>query len=604
MERFIVYGSGRLVVAVVRQLRSSHPEAEIALICAKPSTGRRLKSLNIEWREEPEDLQTALENASLERSTCVLMLDEDDEKNLRAVIATREVHEHVPLVVHTFDPEFADLLEHHPGQFPIRRAYSMAGLAAPFFVAHALAKTNLVTMRFGSIEIPIVHLTVEKGSPLTVTPPELRDRSGCELVAAREGPDAEWRVACDDDPALQAGAEAVVGGPLAKVFRLAYENVRAEGLPKREWARGARRDLLHLRDYFRNAVRILIPNRPTVWLLFLLFLGVAAFSIAEGSMSPIEWGYSIVRTALGEQDFSGLGAWLKAVGTLTLVAGGIFFALVVARMTTDATTKQLVPSVRAHHLKDHVVIAGVGELGYRIATLLHEAGIEYAAISPKPDDRFAEALSGPALPGDIRLEENLRRVGVGRASCVIACSERNLANVEACIRSERIALEEGRNVRTVARIFDDDLAEKAAAAFGIDHSLAAVDKAAPAFVDAATDDTAARPFRLAEGQEMLGLRHTLSEPLSVGDLADLRDRGLRFLAFREGASLPSDGRLVLKPVRPSSELPSGPDRSAPGLCESDAVVIVGTRAEVEAFRAEVASRGLGIVHDPKPLLER
>jgi Trk K+ transport system NAD-binding subunit len=603
VQRFIVYGSGRLVVAVVRLLAETHTDATVALLCAEPRTGRRLTSPRVEWREEPEDVRTALARAGLENATCVLMLDQDDEKNLRAVIATRELNQDVPLVVHTFDPEFADLLEHHPGQFPIRRAYSMAGLAAPFFVAHALAKTNLVTMRFGSVEIPIVHLSVEDGSPLVAAPADLRKRTGCEVVAHRAGPDAEWCIASDEDRPLEAGAEAVIGGPLAKVFRLAHDNVRAEAHPKRQWIHDLRHDLARVWAYLNNAVRVLVPNRPTYGLLALLFVGVAAFSFAKQSVNPVEWAYSVVRTALGEQDYSGLGIALQAVGTLTLVAGGIFFALVVARMTTDATTKQLAPTIRAHQMTDHVVVAGVGELGYRIAALLKEAGIEYAAISPKPDDRFAQALSGPVLPGDIRLEENLKHVGIARASCVIACSEGNLANVEACIRAEAIAKKDRRNIRTVARIFDDDLAEKAAAAFGIDHTLAAVDKAAPAFVDAATDDTAVRPFELPGGIEMLGLRHTLTAPLTVGDVAALRKRGLRLLAFREGASLRDEGRLELKPVRPPSELPTGSDASSPALRETDALVIVGTREAIESYRDE-AERGKRPVQDPVPLLER
>ena len=622
-RRFVIYGSGRLAIAVARHFRRNHPHATVALV-GDPQTVAALGSDGVEphteqsdlateqsdLATEQSDLATSFKQAGLRDAACLLALNDSDEENIRAATVARDQFPTKPVVIHTFDPRFADLLEQGERGFRIalniRRAYSMAGLAAPFFVALALEEKNLVTMRFGDTEIPISQLKVgEPRSPLAATPAQIRRDHHCEVVAVKPKSVAEWRDVRDDDT-IEPGSKVVIGGPQARIFELAYRNRMARIRADRTFREAVAARLRHVWDELKTLLHVVIPSAGMAFLIGLLVVGVAVTALLSDKSGPIEWPYRFIRTALGEQAFEPPYWWLRVLGTLLLLLGAVVLTLVFARITTETTARKLVQNVRAQQLREHVIIAGIGELGYRVAMLLEAAGIRYAAIDPDPDDRFLAAVTrhGPVIAGDIRLEENLENAGVRRACAVIACSRRNLANVEACMRAEAIAEKRGRDdtalqpegrLQTVARVFDDPLAEKAAHALGINKTFAAVEVAAPAFVDAATHEWAKRAFWAPVGatdeeeddeelqqtmakkkpkRMMLGYRLIVDQRPTDSQIAQWRNDGVRVLALREIGKRGRHGRNA-EVLPPSQYLGAGGG--------SVGVVVAGRSDVIEGF---------------------
>ena len=105
------------------------------------------------------------EPVALHSAHCLLALAHDAEQNLRVAVVARRVAAEVPVVLRSFDPEFADELERErPNKDRyVERAYSVAHLSAPSFVAAVLfgrARDHVLTMRVGTEYVSVWEVEV------------------------------------------------------------------------------------------------------------------------------------------------------------------------------------------------------------------------------------------------------------------------------------------------------------------------------------------------------------------------------------------------------------------------------------------------------------
>jgi Trk K+ transport system NAD-binding subunit len=284
-------------------------------------------------------------------------------------------------------------------------------------------------------------------------------------------------------------------------------------------------------------------------LMLLLAISVVVFAVTLDK-GPVDALYFAVTTALGNSTLDDSQAWLKVFGVGTMVAGGALLGVVFSYLASVATTSRLEERMgrRAKRLSGHVVVAGLGTVGYRVERLLFELGVPVAVIDRAPDPRFVDAVGErvPVLSGDVRVSENLQRAGVQDAFCLVACTDDDLTNVAACMEARRI----NPDIRTVARIFDERLAARVAGAFGIDAAVSATQVAAGAFVGAATDERALRSFPIGD-REFLALRYVLPGDMQHDRIVRWRQDGVRILAFQ-----PPDG-VVQPPSALTGGLPAG-----------------------------------------------
>jgi Trk K+ transport system NAD-binding subunit len=274
----------------------------------------------------------------------------------------------------------------------------------------------------------------------------------------------------------------------------------------------------------------------------LLVATIVVFGVALHK-DPIDAAYFAVSTALGNSTLDGSKSWLKVVGVVSMLLGGALIGVVFSWLASVATAQRLEQRIgrRARELKGHAVVAGLGTVGYRVALLLHQLGIQTAAIDREPDPRFAGIVGEhiPVLTGDVRLRENLERAGIAEARWLIACTPDDLTNIATCLSARRL----NPSIRTVARIFEGDLSERVGGSFGIDAAVSASLVSASAFVGAATDERATRSFRVGD-LDYLAFRFDPERPLEISEIDRWRGGHVRVLAFRRG-----DG-----PLQPPSEL--------------------------------------------------
>jgi Trk K+ transport system NAD-binding subunit len=557
-KRFIICGLSRLTTRVAQAL--SERQAHVVVI--RGAEGEELVPLlakNVQIRFAGGDRTGSLRAAGVEEAACVLALGDDDLTNLQVAVAAREIAPDVPVVLRSFDPTLADQLEQG---LNVRRAFSVSSLSAPTFVAAALAEEVVETLRVGDAEVPLCRLGVRPGSPLAGrTAQEIKQQFHCALVA-HAGPDGRWERAAGDDQRVQEGEQILVGGRLLDVLELARRNS-----PLFERAPSASRGR-HERSVRSTPAHVTFLPGLAVGLSLVLLLAVAIFMTAL-HLPLVDALYFVVTTATttgyGDISLSREPAWLKLFGCGVMLSGGALLAILFSHLASVATAERLEDQMgrRARRLAGHVVVAGLGNVGYRVARLLGNLSIPSAVVELAPSARFREAVRQRAvvLSGDARLPEDLQRAGIDSAVAFLACTNDDLANIQACLHARRL----NPQIRTVARIFDDQLAERLTATFQIDAAISSGKVATSAFVGAATDEHALRSFRMGK-LEFLALRYDVTSALSLQQIQAWRAQGLRFLAFRHPAG----------PVQPPSALPA---RLDPG----DEAIVAGPVGTVRAL---------------------
>ncbi len=162
----------------------------------------------------------------------------------------------------------------------------------------------------------------------------------------------------------------------------------------------------------------------------------------------------------------------------------------------------------AETYSNHIVLIGLGHLGFRVARTLHEMGEPFVTVEFDPKAELVknvEALGVPILPGDATNIEVLRQAGVARAHTVVVATSDDMMNMQIAIRARAL----NPKIRAIVRLFDDDFAREMRDAFGITTAYSASALAAPAFAAAAAQLDVVQSVAL-NGRTLTLSRFTLS----------------------------------------------------------------------------------------------
>lgn len=168
----------------------------------------------------------------------------------------------------------------------------------------------------------------------------------------------------------------------------------------------------------------------------------------------------------------------------------------------------------ASTFSNHIVLVGLGHLGFRVARNLHQMAQEVVAIELNPRaDLLAtvQAMGIPVIQDDASRETALEAAGVRRARAVILCTQNDSLNLKVALKVRRMKP----NIHVVLRIFDDDFAQALQEQFGYT-AFSATAMAAPAFAAAATGIDMTQPITV-EGDTLSLARLTISEHSALAE---------------------------------------------------------------------------------------
>jgi len=160
----------------------------------------------------------------------------------------------------------------------------------------------------------------------------------------------------------------------------------------------------------------------------------------------------------------------------------------------------------ASTMNKHIVLIGLGHLGFRVAQRLYEMGENVVVVELNPGTHTIVAtrdMGIPVIQGDARHASSLEAANIRDARTIILASQNDAMNLQIALK----ALSFNPKIQVVIRIFDEDFAHSLHEQFGF-IALSATEMAAPVFAAAAAGADVTNPISI-EGQQLSLARLTI-----------------------------------------------------------------------------------------------
>jgi Trk K+ transport system NAD-binding subunit len=494
-QHFILCGLGRVGWRVLEYLRAAG--APVLVINNRPlPEDSRLADVPV----LQGDCRRAevLERAGLDRARGVLVLTSEDLVSISTALMVRHLNPNVRVVVRVFNENLIPRLGKAVANV---FALSVANLTAPLLALTALTGNAMGTFGQEDDRRQVAELTVTNHS-------RLQGRTVAEVLAGRDtlalahlpfhGPGRFLR---EVEPAdrLEAGDRLVLCGPprqLTQLLAQVSEEVPSHVL----WAGWLRR---MGRMAWRTFREIDLPVKICTAVL----LGVVAVSaliyhfwvdlpLAHGLYRTI----SVMATGADMHEEELELAWQKVFVSGLRISGAALIAAFTAIVTNYLLRARLGGALEMRRIPDsgHVIVCGLGNIGYRVIEELLRHGERVVSIESRSESRFlniARRMGVAVIVGDATVLEVLRQANAATARAVVAATDNDLANLEVAL----LARELNPKQRVVLRLTDTNLAKTLRQAADIKFALSIPALAAPAFVAALFGDRVQTVF-LVEGR--------------------------------------------------------------------------------------------------------
>jgi len=283
---------------------------------------------------------------------------------------------------------------------------------------------------------------------------------------------------------------------------------------KRRW----RRSLAIWRDTL-----ILVNEFKSPLMLFTITVfggGFAFFVIAEIVGEPVKTLGEAIYTILAATFLQPLGDFPKhiflqlfffimpLVGIIFLAQGLTDFGVLLFNRKSRGKEWEMAV---ASTMNQHIVLVGLGHLGYRVAQKLHDMGESVAVLEINIGAHTIAAardMGIPVIQADARQPGSLESANIKDARTIILASQNDAMNLQIALKARNL----NPKIQVVIRIFDEDFAHALQEQFGF-IALSATEMAAPVFAAAAAGADVTNPISI-EGQ-LLGLARITIKPKSV-----------------------------------------------------------------------------------------
>jgi voltage-gated potassium channel len=197
--------------------------------------------------------------------------------------------------------------------------------------------------------------------------------------------------------------------------------------------------------------------------------------------------------------------FMPLVGAIVLAQGlADFGSLLFNRHTRSKEWEMAVAST----LNKHIILVGLGHLGYRIVQKLSDMGRDVAVIELNPSiDTFraVQKMDVPVIHDDGTRVAALEAANIREALTIILAGQNDAMNLQIALKARSL----NPDIQVVIRIFDVDFAHALHDQFGFT-ALSATEMAAPVFAAAAAGADVTNPISI-EGQQLSLARMTISD---------------------------------------------------------------------------------------------
>ena len=168
----------------------------------------------------------------------------------------------------------------------------------------------------------------------------------------------------------------------------------------------------------------------------------------------------------------------------------------------------------ASTMNKHIVLIGLGHLGYRVAQRLYQMGESVVVVEIKLGTHTTNAareMGIPVIQADARHAGALEGANIKDAKTIILASQEDAMNLQIALKARTL----NPKIQVVIRIFDEDFAHALQEQFGFT-ALSATEMAAPVFAAAAAGADVTNPISI-EGQQLSLARMTIPASSSLAN---------------------------------------------------------------------------------------
>src|SRR5262245_43655522 len=420
-----------------------------------------------------------LRDAGVDGARGVLIVTSDDLINISCALMVRRLAPHVRIVLRMFNQNLVARLGKAVSNVT---ALSVSALAAPLLALTATTGEVLAAFPVADGRRQVAEVAVAADSKLVGRPVgEFADPQRYQLLTHLPSAHAP-RLLLDIDPqaSIQAGDRLVVCGRPNDVRRLLEP--AWDDLSDVLWAGRIRR---FGRVAYRTLAEIDLPVKVcTLALIFVVGASTALYHYGLGHTWPdgLYRTVSVISTGadLEGREYEG---WGKVFVSILRIFGTLVVAAFTAIFTNYLLRARLGGVLEVRRIPDsgHVLVIGLGNVGYRVVEELDRMRERVVVIERARDNSFIAACRRKGVPviiGDATVRETLQQARAKEARAVIAATSADLVNLEIAL----LVAELNDKQRVVVRLGDSVLAETARTAAGVRMAVSLPELAAPAFV--------------------------------------------------------------------------------------------------------------------------
>jgi Trk K+ transport system NAD-binding subunit len=575
-QAVLVCGLGRLGLQCVKALAGYRVPVRAIDLAPPLGLAAELTSVTAGDFRDPETLR----RAGIEQCRSIVLLSSDTAANIEGALAARRANPAVRLVVRGEQQSWHALLSERLGNLVV---YEPNRLAAPAFAfavldAHVQAHFYVDDQLFQVTEHAVHAGEHWVGSPIE----SIQGPGRHVLLHVPEQADSEFARKHVDFYGWHPEQKVAVGDRLFILSRgrPTQAEVSAAAPRRRDALIWLLRDLrLRSKAGISRAGAVALIGLGV--LLGLLVLAVAFFTLSAPKLPVAEALRLALMLLTGGHladvfvDYPALPRGVRWAEVLLTITGTILTAIVYALLTDRLLTSrfQLLTRRPPPPLKDHVIIAGMGATGERIAALLEQLERPVAAIE---NDTLAPhvPLNLPVVRGSATDVSILKAANLERAHGFVAATADDLQNVQIAL----LAASLNPRVRLAVRTFDPRFSENVAILLPDAKILCVSSLAATAYAAAAL------------GEHVISLFQMLKRPVLVVEYhvteRDTLDRRALWEIAEGYAVVP----VIYQPAGGAARAPTLDD-TVLRLAAGDRLVVLASAASLEAIeRGELRVR--------------
>jgi Trk K+ transport system NAD-binding subunit len=427
-----------------------------------------------------------LHGAGVHRARAVVCAGPNDAVNLEIALLARQYSPNVRVVARLANDVLREAVADVNGPGAI---LDVADLATPSLVEAVLSRR---AHQFDTAGVEFVVWGAE--APYDGTLREIyADLAPVAVVHGKKSPSPGEVVPCPGRDLK------VYAGDFTSMIGLKDElEARGITVPPRTATR-SRRSLLRRAMIAARTMRDDVNPMLFPALAFALFLtlgstAVVHFTYQNPRMSWIDALYfaseTITTVGYGDFSFAHQSTSLRLFAVGLMFGGATVTAILVAFIADLLLSRRFVQTAglrRARHMRDHVVVVGLGSVGIRVVSELAAAGYDVLVIEDDENNRFlptAAELDVPVIFGDSTMRQTLESARVDYARGVAVVTDNDMENIETGIVLLEI-LGSDTKVPIVLRVQGRALGTAVHQRFGFENVRSIVDLAAPWFIGAA-----------------------------------------------------------------------------------------------------------------------